>query len=169
MVNQSGGAGIHICAYTQTLQDIDAKFGTTTGNPKSMQIVGNFNTLIMMRVQTEETAMLMTSKLPKVLVKDSTLVSGASTKAGSGSLGSFDDNNQDRISDKEVPMIEPAHITALPKGHAFVLMNGNQLWKVRLPLFNDKGDIELPRNLVDICADMNERYSTGDHWWEEAA
>lgn len=168
MVNQSGGAGIRICAYTQTLQDIDAKFGTTTGNPKSMQIVGNFNTLIMMRVQNEETAMLMTTKLPKVQVNDATLVSGASAKSGSSSIGKFDDNNQDRISEKEVPMIEPAHITSLPKGHAFVLMNGNQLWKVRLPLFNDKGDIEMPNNLVDICADMRERYKTGDYWWEEA-
>jgi len=39
-----------------------------------------------------------------------------------------------------------------------------------LPLFDDKGeDIELPQNLVDICADMNERYRTGELWWEEAA
>ncbi|MCS6271887.1 type IV conjugative transfer system coupling protein TraD [Shewanella baltica] len=167
MVNQSGGAGIRICAYTQTLQDIDAKFGTTSGNPKSMQIIGNFNTLVMMRVQNEETAMLMTSKLPMVQVKDATLVSGSSKKSGSGSFG-FDDNNQDRISEKEVPIIEPAHITSLPKGHAFVLKNGNQLWKVRLPLFDEKGDIELPNNLLDICADMNDKYQTGELWWEAA-
>ena len=168
MVNQSGGAGVRICAYTQTLQDLDAKFGTTTGNPKSMQIVGNFNTLIMMRVQNEETAALMTSKLPNVPVKEATLVSGASKKDGTG-MGRFDDNNQDRISEDKVPMVEPFHMTSLPKGHAFVLKNGNQLFKVRLPLFDDKGDIELPKNLDDICSDMNERYRTGELWWEDAA
>lgn len=168
MVNQSGGAGIRICAYTQTLQDIDAKFGSTTGNAKSMQIVGNFNTLIMMRVQTEETASLMTTRLPKVPVKEATLVSGASKKLGTG-IGSFDDTNQDRISEDKVPMVEPFHITSLPKGHAFVLKNGNQLFKVRLPLFDEKGDIQLPRNVVDICSDMNERYRTGEFWWEDAA
>ncbi|WP_305763104.1 type IV conjugative transfer system coupling protein TraD [Alteromonas macleodii] len=169
MVNQSGGAGVRICAYTQTLQDIDAKFGSTTGNPKSMQIIGNFNTTIMMRVQNEETASLLTSRLPKVPVKEATLVSGASKKDGTG-VGRFDDQNQDRISEDKVPMVEPYHVTSLPKGHAFVLKNGNQLFKVRLPLFDDKGeDIELPQNLVDICADMNERYRTGELWWEEAA
>lgn len=168
MVNQSGGAGIRITAYTQTLQDIDAKFGTTTGNPKSMQIVGNFNTMIMMRVQTEETALLLTSKLPKVPVKEATLVSGAAKKQGTG-VGSFDDNNQDRISEDKVPLIEPTHITSLPKGHAFILKNGNQLFKVRLPLFNEKDDdVKIPKNVLDVCADMNERYKTGDLWWEAA-
>lgn len=167
MVNQSGGAGVRICAYTQTLQDIDAKFGTTTGNAKSLQIVGNFNTLIMMRVQNEETANLLTSRLPKVPVKEATLVSGASAKLGTG-IGGFDDTNQDRISEDKVPMIEPFHVTSLPKGHAFVLKNGNQLFKVRLPLFDDAGDIEIPRNLVDICADMSDKYRTGEYWWEDS-
>ena len=134
-----------------------------------MQIIGNFNTTIMMRVQNEETASLLTSRLPKVPVKEATLVSGASKKDGTG-VGRFDDQNQDRISEDKVPMVEPYHVTSLPKGHAFVLKNGNQLFKVRLPLFDDKGeDIELPQNLVDICADMNERYRTGELWWEEAA
>ena len=167
MVNQAGGAGVRVCAYTQTLQDIDAKFGSSTGNPKSMQIIGNFNTLIMMRVQTEETAMLMTSKLNKVQVKDATLVSGASDKGIENGM-TFSATNQDRISEKEVPIIEPSYITSLPKGHAFVLMNGNNLWKLRLPLFDDKGDIELPKNLIDICADMNDKYRTGELWWEDS-
>ncbi len=164
MVNQSGGAGIRICAYTQTLQDIDAKFGSSTANAKSMQIVGNFNTLIMLRVQTEETAGLMTSKLPKVQIKDAMLVSEASAKGIENGF-TFASKSQDRISEKEVPMIEIAHLTSLPKGHAFVLMNGNTLWKVRLPLFDDRDDIQLPRNINDICADMSEHYSTGELWW----
>ncbi len=167
MVNQSGGAGIRICAYTQTLQDIDAKFGTTTGNPKSMQIIGNFNTLIMMRVQTEETAQLMTSKLPKVQIKDAMLVSEASAKGIENGF-TFASKSQDRISEKEVPMIEAAHLTSLPKGHAFVLMNGNSLWKIRLPLFDDRQDIKLPQNVVDICADMSDCYRTGELWWSDA-
>ncbi|PKG68603.1 type IV conjugative transfer system coupling protein TraD [Pseudoalteromonas distincta] len=168
MVNQAGGAGIRVCAYTQTLQDIDAKFGTTTGNPKSMQIVGNFNTLFMMRVQTEETASLLTSKLPKVPIKEATLVSGASKKLGND-IGGFDDTNQDRISEEKVPLVEPTHITSLSKGHAFCLQSGNQLWKVRLPLFSKKESVELPPTLQDICTDMNERYQTGDLWWTGAS
>lgn len=168
MVNQAGGAGVRITAYTQTLQDIDAKFGSATANAKSMQIVGNFNTLMMMRVQTEETAKLLTSKIAKVQVKDAMLVSEASSKGVENGL-TFASKSQERISDKEVPIIETAHITSLPIGQAFVLMDGNQLWKVRLPILDTVGDIKLPGSVVDISADMREKYRTGETWWEDAA
>lgn len=169
MVNQSGGAGMQVTAYTQTLQDIDAKFGTTTANPKSMQIVGNFNTLIMMRVQNEETGLLLTSKLPEVPVKEATLVSGANKKVGTG-IGGFDDQNQDRIGETKIPLVSPTDCTSLPKGHAFVLKDGNQLYKIRIPWIQDnKDDLKIPKYLLDVCADMNERYQTGEYWWEETA
>lgn len=33
-----------------------------------------------------------------------------------------------------VPMIEPSHVVGLPKGQCFALLQGGQLWKVRMPL-----------------------------------
>ncbi|HDS1208465.1 TPA: type IV conjugative transfer system coupling protein TraD [Shewanella algae] len=171
MVNQGGGAGICITAYTQTLQDIDAKFGTTTANPKSMQIIGNFNTTIMLRVQNEETAKLLTTRLPKVPVVDSTAISGTSNTAESGLLN-FNSNAQDRINDKEVPLISPYEPQSLPKGQAFVLKEGNQLFKIRIPLLNDKGDIPLPKKVTEVISEMNQKYRSsdpGDMWWENVA
>ncbi|MBY8168164.1 type IV conjugative transfer system coupling protein TraD [Vibrio fluvialis] len=163
MVNQSGGAGIRITAYTQTVQDIEAKVGSAA---VTQQIVGNFNTLIMMRVQNEETANILLSKLPKVEVKSVTDISGA---VGKGMYKGFTANNQDRITDKEVPMLEVSNITGLSKGQAFVVKDGGQLWKVRFPEYSKKDNIVLPKKVLDICKSMNERYETGDHWWTEAA
>ncbi len=165
MVNQAGGAGVQVTAYTQTLQDLDAKFGTTKGNPKSMQIIGNFNTLYMLRVQNEDTAALLTSKLPKVTVKDISPRSGYVDQGVSEGL-SFTSSNQDQVTEKEVPLIDPSCLMSLPKGQAFVVMNGNQVWKIRLPLLADNDDIKIPKHVADVCAGMNEKYSVDSDWLE---
>lgn len=168
LVNQSGGAGIKVTAYTQTLQDIDAVFGTSTANPKSMQIIGNFNTLIMMRVRNIETAKLLTDQLPIVHVDDVTAVSGASKKQG-GSIGLFDDNNQSRIKEDKVPLIDPSYVMSLPKGQAFILKNGNKVFKFSVPMFDDKNeDVVIPQNVLDVCSKMQEKYQTAENWWEAA-
>lgn len=165
LVNQSGGAGIRVAAYTQTVQDIEAKVGVRS---VAEQIVGNFNTLIMMRVQNEETAQILTKKLGKVTVTDATDVSGSVDK-GIDNGQSFTANNQDRISEDKVEKVDISWVTGLSKGQAFVVMNGGQLWKVRFPEYSKKDDIKLPKKVVDICQMMNEKYQTGDQWWEEAA
>ncbi|MDC5870288.1 type IV conjugative transfer system coupling protein TraD [Vibrio europaeus] len=165
MVNQSGGAGIRIVAYTQTVQDIEAKLGNSA---TAQQIIGNFNTLIMMRVQNEETAKLLTGKLGKVTITSVTDVSGSVDK-GIDNGQSFTANNQDRIGEQSVDVLDVNHITGLSKGQAFIRMNGGELWKVRFPLYNKKDNIKLPKNVIDVANSMNERYETGDHWWEEAA
>ncbi|MCQ3823116.1 TraM recognition domain-containing protein, partial [Streptococcus agalactiae] len=69
-----GGAGIQVTAYTQTLSDIEARIGNRA---KAGQVIGNFNTLQMLRVRETATAELLTQQLPKVNVLTKTLVSGA--------------------------------------------------------------------------------------------
>ncbi|WP_308906836.1 TraM recognition domain-containing protein, partial [Klebsiella pneumoniae] len=63
LINNGGGAGIQITAYTQTLPDIEAKIGNSA---KAAQVVGNFNSLVMLRVRHTETAELLTRQLPEV-------------------------------------------------------------------------------------------------------
>ena len=165
LVNQSGGAGIRVAAYTQTVQDIEAKVGVRA---VAEQIIGNFNTLVMMRVQNEETAQILTKKLGRVEVREATDVSGSVDK-GIDNGQSFTANNQDRISGEKVDKVDVSWITGLSKGQAFVLMNGGQLWKVRFPEYSKNDDIRLPRKVVDVCEAMNEKYQTADIWWREAA
>ena len=54
----------------------------------------------------------------------------------------------------------------LPKGQAFALLEGGQLWKIRMPLpLPDKTE-DVPRDVADIAARMRAKYATGDQWWE---
>ncbi|CZR27525.1 conjugative coupling factor TraD%2C PFGI-1 class [Legionella pneumophila] len=46
----------------------------------------------------------------------------------------FNTTNEDRVQTTAVPMIDVNDIISLPKGQAFVLVNGGELYKVRIPL-----------------------------------
>ncbi len=148
MINKGGGAGIQVTAYTQTLSDIEARIGNRA---KAGQVIGNFNNLFMLRVRETATAELLTKQLPKVEVYSTTIVSGATDSSDIHGATDFTSNTQDRISMTSVPMVEPAHIVQLPKGQCFALMQGGQLWKVRMPLPAPDPDEAMPKDLQQLA------------------
>ena len=155
MLNKAGGAGFQVTAYTQTSADILAGIGNEA---KAGQIEGNFNTLIMLRVKNPATAEVFTSQLPEVEVDSVTSVTRATDSSEVGGKSVFGSQNEDRSVEKDVDMLTTSHFTQLPKGQAFVLKEGGQLFKIRLPLpQNDDG---LPDALKMIADDMQARYCT---------
>ena len=163
MVNKGGGAGVQVTAYTQTLSDIEARLGNRA---KAGQVVGNFNNLFMLRVRETATAELLTRQLPKVEVYTTSLMSGATDSSDPQGQTAFTSNTQDRITSTSVPLIEPAHVVALPKGQCFALIEGGQLWKVRMPLPAPDPDEVLPKDLQELARYMRQHYVEADDWWE---
>ena len=163
LVNKGGGAGLQITAYTQTLSDIEARLGNRA---KAGQVIGNFNNLFMLRVRETATAELLTRQLPKVDVYTTTLVSGATDSSDVRGPTDFTSNAQDRISTASVPMIEPAHVVGLPKGQAFALLQGGQLWKIRMPLPVPDPDEIMPKDLQQLAGYMRQHYAEASDWWE---
>lgn len=161
MVNKSGGSGMQITAYTQSRGDIEARLGNAA---KARQVEGNFNNLIMLRVKEKETAELLTNQLPEVEIFQKMTVSGASDSSDTDNNIDFTSNTQDRISMLRVPMLDPSHITSLPKGQAFCLLDGGHLWKVRFPLPVEEGE-GMPENLLALTKEMEKAYSTAEAWW----
>ena len=166
MVNKGGGAGLQVTAYTQTLSDIEARIGNRA---KAGQVVGNFNNLFMLRVRETATAELLTKQLPKVEVYTTILVSGATDSSDIHGPTDFTSNTQDRITSASVPLIEPAHVVGLPKGQAFALLEGGNLWKIRMPLPAPDPDEEMPRDLQQLAGYMRQHYAETGEWWENAA
>jgi conjugative coupling factor TraD (TOL family) len=162
MVNKGGGAGLQVTAYTQTLSDIEARIGNRA---KAGQVVGNFNNLIMLRVRETVTAELLTKQLPKVEVSTMQLVSGATDSSDPQGQIAFTSNTQDRVATTSVPLIEPAHVVALPKGQAFALTEGGTLWKIRMPLPAPDADENLPKDLQALAAYMRQHYVEAGEWW----
>ena len=163
LINKGGGAGLQVTAYTQTLSDIEARIGNRA---KAGQVIGNFNNLFMLRVRETATAELLTRQLPKVEVYTTTIVSGATDSSDIRGATDFTSNTQDRISMASVPMIEPSHVVGLPKGQCFALLQGGQLWKVRMPLPAPDPDEVMPADLQQLAGYMRQSYSEATQWWE---
>lgn len=165
LINKGGGAGMQVTAYTQTSSDIEARIGNAA---KTAQVQGNFNNLIMLRVRENRTAELLTTQLPQVEIYSKTLVSGhQDTDISAGQ--DFTSSTQDRVGTVKVPLLEPASIVTLPKGQAFALLEGGQLWKIRMPLpAGDVDDELMPQSIAKIAEEMRRNYHSGEAWWNDA-
>ncbi|TYA47782.1 type IV conjugative transfer system coupling protein TraD [Aggregatibacter actinomycetemcomitans] len=165
LINKGRGAGMQVTAYTQTLSDIEARIGSKA---KAGQTIGNFNTLLMFRVKEPATAELLTRQLNEVTIYQSMVTSSTTDSSNPDDDKVFVSNTGQRISEKMVPMLSPSHITNLPKGQAFALLNGSTLYKLRMPLpAVDKDDI-MPQSLQELTAYMRKNYHIVPNWWEGA-
>ncbi len=162
LVNKGGGAGIQVTALSQTVSDILARI---KDRAKAGQIVGNFNQLIMLRVKELETAEILTKNLHEVSILEVMATSATTDSSEVDSEQHFQSNTGDRVTVKQKPMLSPADIMNLPKGQAFALLEGSQLWKIRMPLPIKEKDDCMPKDLQEITASMQEQYSTTENWW----
>ncbi len=164
LLNKAGGSGIQVTAYTQTWSDVEARLGNRA---KAGQVGGNFNTLICLRVLEEATAQLLTNKLPqKISVPVIQPASSVSDNSQTGMTTDFNTNNEDRIISIDIPLLTPGDLIQLPKGQAFCLLEGGQLWKIRMPL--PKDDMQtIPGSVEQIAKSMQKNYRTSAQWWQQ--
>lgn len=156
LVNKAGGAGYQVTVYTQTISDIEARFGDRA---KAGQVIGNFNNLIMMRVKNIETAQILTDQLPMIRVL--TKVAGSMSSDGHEDDGpaAFTSRNEDKLQETEAETVTPADLVQLPKGQAFALIEGGQLWKIRIPLASTVNDPHMPADNEMINVRLRQRYA----------
>ena len=151
LLNKAGGAGVKVVAYSQTLQDIQAGFGGNQALAKMTE--GNLNTLIMLRVKNKETAELLTHQLPEVDVTTQVQVSSVSdTPHGSDGVY-FNTTNEDRVQTSSIPMLSVNDMVSLPKGQAFVFVNGGELYKIRIPM--PTSDPDAPKSMSALMHSLN--------------
>ena len=155
MLNKAGGAGIQVTAYTQTLPDIEARLGSA---PKAGQVIGNFNTLIMLRVLEKSTVELMTQRFRKVQVVTNDVISGSSDTSDTTSTHVFTSNVTQRSTQKDTELINPEDLLSLPVGQAFVGIEGNRLYKIRMPLPDSSDLKDMPKDMAVLAKDMREKY-----------
>ena len=162
LLNKAGGSGFSVTAYTQTWSDVEARLGNKA---KAGQVGGNLNTLICLRVLEEETAKLLTNKVSqKVRVNYLMQGSSVSDTSSVGHHTDFTSSNDDRICTTEVPMLTPGDLIQLPKGQAYCLLEGGQLWKIRIPLPKDDMS-SMPDSVVKMTSLMQKNYQSPAKWW----
>ena len=157
LLNKAGGAGFQVTCYTQTWSDVEARLESRA---KAGQVAGNLNTLIVLRVLDEATAEMLTSKLPEVEVRALKMRSGATDSSVPATSVDFVSTTLEDVATERVPLLTPADLISLPKGQAFALLEGGQLYKLRLPLLEDPGDPAMPPSLQAAVEEISRRHTT---------
>ncbi len=151
LLNKASGAGVWITAYTQTKNDIGASFG---GNrDKAEMILGNFGNKVVMRVANEDTARIVSDASGKVKVRTAVPNSSVNDRAVKSGGERFGTSNSETITETYENLLSVNDLMSLPKGQAFVLTNGGEIYKVRFPL--PKNDGNAPRNFAAIMSEVN--------------
>jgi len=161
LLNKAGGAGFQVTAYTQTWSDVEARIGSQA---KAGQIAGNFNTLIMLRVKEVATAELLTNQLSEVQLISTVVSSSVSDTNDPRDFADFASRNEDRITTESAAMLSPSDLVQLPKGQAFALIHGGQLYKIRMPLPDANHDPSMPASIEVIGCDIRGRVAAPLHY-----
>jgi len=154
LLNKAGGAGYQVTAYTQTISDLEARVGSKA---KTGQILGNFNSLVMLRVKELATAEFLTKQLPQTQVRGLKTSSSASDTDVNQLSTEFSSRTDDQLTLSDAPLLTAANLMGLPRGHAFAILDGNNLWKVRFPM-PEKGDAFAPNTIEGVFKAMHASY-----------
>lgn len=160
-LNKAGGAGVGVTVYTQTSSDLEARLGSAAF---ANQMLGNFNTVGSFRVQDEATANIFTSKQRDVTVTDLATFSGSSDSSDIDSGIDFSSSTQSRTTTDKVQKISTQDLTQLPKGQFFCMMDGNKLFKVRVPWL-EQDDSDIPEDVREVAELMRNNYRSAVPDW----
>ena len=124
-LNKGGGANARFILAQQSLADAEAAMGPA----QARRVLDNLNTKIWCRLADDRTAAEATEGLGLCTVR----LPDDGVGLSYGGVGGLSGNAQRRLAAREVPLVRPAWLTALPRGEALVRMKG-EVWKLRVPL-----------------------------------
>ena len=151
---------MRVTAYTQTVNDLGVAFGSSHDKPK--MLLGNFSNMLMMRVGNLDTARIFTDCLEEIHTR-STTPSTMSNDRPDGDHGElFTTYNTDSVQEQRSKIIVENDLFSLPKGQAFLLTDGGELYKIRIPLLKQGikqdqpgSDIKIPSTFESLMNEVN--------------
>jgi len=152
VANKGRGAGLHMTLYGQTINDFEVAF---QNNAKAMQILGNITNRLMLQAQDLNTAEVITSSLPDVDVDYQQSLSSHSDSSNPDSLEDFGTRTEQRNMKLERPLLHPGDLQKLSEGQGFAWINGGELWKIRIPLSDQRDTKNLPRKPRELVELVN--------------
>ncbi|MFN7098662.1 MAG: type IV secretion system DNA-binding domain-containing protein, partial [Gammaproteobacteria bacterium] len=142
-----------VTAYTQTVNDLGAVFGT---NPhKHKMLLGNFGTVIMLRIANLDTARTFTECLQAVQTRSGLPTTTSQDKSFGENGELFSTSNTDTIQQEKQQLVVENDLFSLPQGQAFVLTQGGKVYKIRIPLPANNENKEA--NIAALMQEVNLR------------
>lgn len=129
LLNKSRGASFAVTLATQTVADLAARAGS---HDTAMQILGNANNLIAMRLNDEETAKTVVSLMPSCRILDRSGSNGYREDRGTVGVGTVASG----FAQREVALIPPQVLPRLPDFEYFARLADGRVVKGRIPLIS---------------------------------
>ena len=135
LLNKGRGAGIRMTIATQTIADFTARLGSEA---KTLQVLGNVNNLLALRVQDAETQRYVTQNLPTFRRKTILRTLGNATLGPEPHL--FTGNLGERLIEEDADLVPSALLGQLADLHYLGKLAGGRVIKGRIPLLVDGMD-----------------------------
>ncbi len=129
LLNKGGGAKFRMAVATQTFADFEARTGS---KPKALQILGNLNNLVILRVIDGDTQTYITENLPKTRYRY--LMKTHGTSSSSKDPFEHSGNHGERLMEEEADLFPAQLLGMLANGQFIGKFSGGRIIKGRLPL-----------------------------------
>jgi len=130
MLNKSAGAGFVNIAAIQTIPDLEARLESL---PKAMQMVGNFNNLVAMRVLDPKTQEFVAGTLGETYVIAGQTIKGT-TSSTEKNITHFSGSVQERITESTELIMPSDMLGQMPNWQYIAKFSGGRFVKGRLPI-----------------------------------
>ena len=136
ILNKGRGAGMKCVLAVQSIADFTVRFGMPA---KTMQLLGNLNNLISLRIQDFDTAKFVSDKFGTVSTRQ--LEVGFSTGSGSSeAFTEFRSNVSRNLRATDSPLMSTYILMHLPPMHYVAFLAGRSYYKGVLPFITDTRD-----------------------------
>lgn len=132
LLNKGRGAGIRLSIATQTFADFAARLGS---KDKALQVLGNINNVISLRVTDTETQKFIAEKWAKTRVKYVMRTQGQNTHGDEPIL--HGGNQGERLMEEEADVFSPPLLGELPNLEYVATISGGRIVKGRLPILTN--------------------------------
>ncbi|KWA08181.1 conjugative transfer system coupling protein TraD [Burkholderia territorii] len=130
ILNKGRGAGFKAFVAFQTSADLEAKLGNAA---KMLQVLGNLNNQIILRLEDTETAEWFSKKVGDTAIRN-LIVSSSTSKASEGHIGEFTGSVTRSQQLEAVPLIPTRLIQTLPNLQYFMRISGGAVYQGRIPI-----------------------------------
>lgn len=129
LLNKGRGAKFRLVVATQTLSDFVVRLGS---KDKAMQVLGNMNNTIALRIVDNETQLYMTENLPMTRIKYVMRTQGQNTDGESPIM--HGGNQGERLMEEEVELFPGPLMGMMPNLEYVAKISGGYIMKGRLPI-----------------------------------
>lgn len=133
LLNKGRGAKFRLVVATQTLSDFVVRLGS---KDKAMQVLGNMNNTISLRIVDNETQTYMTENLPKTRIKYVMRTQGQNTDGTNPIM--HGGNQGERLMEEEVDLFPGPLMGMMPNLEYLAKISGGYIMKGRLPILVNK-------------------------------